>query len=579
MSYLNANLWLTSYFQISRCMIVKKNEKIILWIVDVLLFVLIIYPIFQGGLIGGYDPGFHMGRIQSLANNIASGHFPNPIGFEYLNKLGYGVGFFYGNFFIYPFAILHLLGFSVYHSYIAYIMFFVGMSIFSINFVMQKLFPNSWATIVSAPLYLTSYYVIEVIYLRAAAGELAAFAIIPWVLLSIFKLVQGKTQYWIPLSVMLGLLLVTHILSFLITVATIIIIVLLNIPTVFRKKVILWSLLKSALLFLGLTCVFLLPFLQQYSSQKFVSTSVDGNGNYLILVYSVWMKNHVFDIEQFNSMNGTLLLVLLVGSLLYYLIKNKGFHFKNKLVWQSYIVIFLYASLIVSPNLLQFAVKSFKPLIMLQVITRVNVIILPLLVFVAANALGEILGSLKVSKYAIVPVGLALLAVLTVMVPIKSNLQQVRSREQVIPQYSISMGEYEPRDFMTYNLKNNSQVTPKFLAKKQEYSITKNNHHEVQIKLDTPNDRTVLLPRLFYKGYQVTTKYAGNTLKSEAESKNGLVSTTLPPDFKSGTITVRYQTTTLGKIGWAVSLVTGLIALVIIFKRPFVKNGLSKEQN
>lgn len=47
----------------------------------------------------GYDPKFHIARLQTLAHNLQAGHFPNPIGFEYLHTLGYGVGFFYSNFF------------------------------------------------------------------------------------------------------------------------------------------------------------------------------------------------------------------------------------------------------------------------------------------------------------------------------------------------------------------------------------------------------------------------------------------------------------------------------------------------
>src|SRR5699024_10111305 len=111
-----------------------KREKTILIILDIITLILVSYPIFQGGIIGGYDPGFHMARIQTLASNIASGHFPNPIGFEYLNHFGYGIGFFYGNFFIYPFAWLHLLGVSIYDSYVTYLIVFTILNIISINY-------------------------------------------------------------------------------------------------------------------------------------------------------------------------------------------------------------------------------------------------------------------------------------------------------------------------------------------------------------------------------------------------------------------------------------------------------------
>lgn len=241
----------------------NTREKRYLIVADIFILILAIYPIFLGAVVGGYDPGFHMGRIQTLASNISAGHFPNPIGYEYLNKFGYGVGFFYGNLFIYPFALLHLLGLSLYRSYIVYIVSFVILNIFSINFVVHKLFHNSWATIISAPIYLSSYYLYGVMYYRAAAGELVALAIIPWILLSLFKIVKGEYKYWYMLGIGFSLLLATHVLSFLITVSAAIFIFILNLKSVFKDKKIFYSYVKGAFLFLGLSAVFLFSFVEQ----------------------------------------------------------------------------------------------------------------------------------------------------------------------------------------------------------------------------------------------------------------------------------------------------------------------------
>lgn len=545
-----------------------KNEKISLIIIDLLLFALIIYPIFLGGIVGGYDPGFHMGRIQTLASNIASGHFPNPIGFEYVHKFGYGVGFFYGNFFLYPFALLSLLGVSIYHSYIAYIIVFVALNIFSINFVASKLFHNPWATIVSGPLYLSSYYFIGVIYFRAAAGELIAFALIPWVLLSTFKLTQGKYNYWLMFGISFSLLLVTHILSFLITAGAAILIFIMNLIPIFKDKKIFLSFVKGALLFLGLSAVFLLPFVEQYTAQKFVSTAVDKNGTYLLILNAIWMPNHVFDTTEFVPMNGTLLVSLLLLSLVYYLYKGKGFHFDNKFIPQAYIIIILYSSLVLSADLLIFAVKLFKPLILLQIITRVNVVISPLLALLVANALGDLIKRWGKLRIPAVTAFFALIAVITIAFPIKNNLKIDAARKGPIPALSVSMGEYEPNAFMDYNNANNFLVTPKFLEKTQKMQITTNNHFKTVVKVkNNSQTRTLMLPRLYYKGYQVTISYNGKTTTNPAQVKNGLVATELPANFKSGTVTISYHLTTLNKIGWAITILTLLLLVWLLFKR------------
>ncbi|AKP67797.1 hypothetical protein [Companilactobacillus ginsenosidimutans] len=549
----------------------NTREKYLVVITDILLLALLTYPIFLGGLVGGYDPGFHMGRIQMLASNISAGHFPNPIGYEYLDKFGYGIGFFYGNFLMYPFAMLKVLGLSTYKAYIVFIFTFVALAIFSINFATQKLFHNSWATILSAPIYLTSYYFVSIIYIRAAAGELMAFALIPWILLSTFKMVQGETKYWPVFAVAFSLLLVSHVLSFLISVVTAGLIVIMNIIPVFKNRKILFSFIKGTLLFLGLSAVFLIPFVQQYTVQPYNSTAVDQYGNYLIIVYSVWMKNHVFDPTQFVQTMGLWLVILIIFALLYYLfkqIRSKSFHIKNKIIPQSFIIIAIYASLIVSPNLLQFAIKEFKPLVLLQVMTRVSVMIIPLFALLIAFALGDMIKNWGKFRLPLVAIFFAFIAIVTINNPIKSNLEQVGARKQPIPVGSISMGEYEPAAFMKYMTQHGFTVDQKFLEKNQDVDITENTHNEAVVKIDhNKSSRKVMLPRLYYKGYQVKTVYDGKSITKPAARMNGLVATKLPADFKSGKVIVTYQNTPESIAGWWITILTVVfMAVLLIWK-------------
>lgn len=545
----------------------NNKEKQILIITDLFIFALIVHPIFLGGIVGGYDPGFHMARIQTLASNIASGHFPNPIGFEYLDKFGYGIGFFYGNFFIYPFAILKMLGATTFQAYILFLVTFIILNIVSINYVVQKLFNNSWATIISAPIYLSSYYFIGTIYFRAAAGELIAFAIIPWIFLSVFKIIHEHDNYWIMLGISFSLLLVTHILSFLIVMGAVILFFLMNIGLIFKHKKIFFSFVKGALLFLGLSSVFLFSFIEQYLTQNYVSTATDKVGKYLIFVNSDWLPNQTFDTVEFVAVNGTFLVLLLIFSFLYYLIKNKGFHFKDRSIPQSFVVIALYGSLLLSSALLHFVVEIFKPLILLQVMTRVNVVILPLLTFVVTNALGEIISKFGKFKLPVTTILLAILAIITFNFPIQNNLNQVAQRKGAIPQLSVSMGEYEPSNFMNYNNENNFKVNTSFLEKHENYSVITNNHAHVKVHLDDNQQaRTVMLPRLYYKGYQTKITYHGHSITKPALSKNGLVAVDLPDDFKAGNIKVTYRLTKIAKIGWVITIITLSFICWYLFK-------------
>lgn len=95
----------------------KFLKGLLVFTVLSITFVLAVMPIWLNGIRGGYDPNFHMGRILAVADGIRAGHFPNPIGYRYLDGLGYGVGFFYGNFWLYPFAFFVAHGAAVAQVY------------------------------------------------------------------------------------------------------------------------------------------------------------------------------------------------------------------------------------------------------------------------------------------------------------------------------------------------------------------------------------------------------------------------------------------------------------------------------
>ncbi len=540
--------------------LLKTHFKWLLIIVDILLLVLISYPIFQGGIVGGYDPGFHMGRIHTLATSLSSGHFPNPIGLEYLGKLTYGVGFFYGNFFIYPFALLNIAGVKLFSCYIAYLIIFAGLGIVAINVVTQKLFHDNWATLLSGPLYMSSYYLITIIYARAAVGELTALAIIPWILLSVIKIAQGETKYWVMFGLSFSALLVSHILSFMITLVSAIILVLLNLVPVVKSRKIIWSYCKGTLLFVGLSSVFLLPFIQQYTLQKYNDTALDPTGHFLILEYSEMMKNHVFDIQELVGANGIFLNIVFVSSILYYLFKyfqKRDFHICNKIIPQLFILYVLLSAMIVSTALLQYAVKKFPSLVTLQCITRLNVVIMPIMTLVSASAIGDLIKNWGKFIFPITAIILATIAVITINFPIKTNMKDVASRRGPIFDTSISMGEYQPEAFAQFNNKYWDRVTAKYLAANQGYSIVENDHDAAVVKIsNNQSARIILLPRLYYKGYQTTIKYDGKTVKANALSQNGLAAVNLPKDFRNGKVSVSYRDTDISRAGWLITLLT-----------------------
>lgn len=301
--------------------------------------------------------------------------------------------------------------------------------------------------------------------------------------------------------------------------------------------------------------------------QKYVNTSIDGSGKYLIILNASSMKP-VFDTKQFIAVNGTFLVLLLLFSFVYYLYKGRGFHFPDRIIPQSFLMILVYGLLMLSPYLLHIVVHFFKPIVLLQSATRVNVVILPLLTFIVANTLGNIISNFGKLKFPTVAVLFVVIAVITVMFPIKTNLDIVAQKKGPIPTDNVSMGEYEPREFFNYNMANEFKTNDNFLGKSEKYNVIKNNHKQVLIKVeDNSHSRTIMLPRVYYKGYQVKLSYNDKSVTVPAATKNGLAAVRLPSGFKSGTITVMYKMTMAARIGWTISIISLLYIIWAALKR------------
>ena len=58
----------------------------------------------------GDDGGFHIGRIQTLADDIETGQFPDKMYMSMSAGYGYPAGIMYPDLFLYPFAFLRILG-------------------------------------------------------------------------------------------------------------------------------------------------------------------------------------------------------------------------------------------------------------------------------------------------------------------------------------------------------------------------------------------------------------------------------------------------------------------------------------
>ena len=135
---------------------------------------------------GGQDVEFHLGRIAAIADGLMSGQFPVRMYSFFANDYGYPLGIMYGDIFLYPVALLHILGFPLYNTYVIYVM--------SINFltavISYKSFKyisnDSIISIIGCGVYTLSLWRLNDVYIRAAVGEYTAIAFLPLIALGVY---------------------------------------------------------------------------------------------------------------------------------------------------------------------------------------------------------------------------------------------------------------------------------------------------------------------------------------------------------------------------------------------------------
>ncbi|WP_029233428.1 hypothetical protein [Butyrivibrio sp. VCB2006] len=182
---------------------------------DAVLVVLLTFfaslPLFDPYLMWGHDLGFHLGRIEALAESFRNGQIPSRVSSYWLDGKGYAASIFYGDLFLVIPALLRLLGSSVQFAYKIYIFLInlatacVSLFCFRRVFGMWNFGKNSTdgitegkvsgrsqlAAIVATVIFVLSPYRLVCLYTRAAVGEYTAIVFYPLVFWGLMRLYEG----------------------------------------------------------------------------------------------------------------------------------------------------------------------------------------------------------------------------------------------------------------------------------------------------------------------------------------------------------------------------------------------------
>lgn len=250
----------------------KENTYIALGLL--VIFGISSFSAFMNCQMKGHDLSFHLSRIVGLAEGLSTGQLPVRIQPGWANDYGYAVSVFYSDALLYVPAVLYLLGVPLLFVYNIYLIMIHLGTIGIAYCCYRRLCGDRYIGLLCTALTNLSVYRILNVYTRAALGEYSAYMFFPLVIVGMKEIlcrdkkgyVEGrKHNEWLLLGIGMAGILQTHILSFEMVC------ILLGITVIFRMKSMLcpgrmWEIGKAAVLAIGLSAWFLVPFLD-YAGQ------------------------------------------------------------------------------------------------------------------------------------------------------------------------------------------------------------------------------------------------------------------------------------------------------------------------
>lgn len=253
----------------------KRFYPCLLAVLIILGFIPLLYP----SVPAGHDIGFHWARIFAIYENLQCGYFPARINLHAFEGFGYATSFFYAELFLYPIALLMLLGVPLIVAYKLFLVIWGIGTAFSMYYVVLRIGRSYFGAFAGALLYCWSSYFAVDIFIRAALGEVQAFLFLPWCLLGIYEVILGNPRRIFPLVFGFAGLFYSHNIAFvLMTLATLIILIL-NLPAFLKDIKRIAAVVIAGTLALLLALGQLVPMLEQLTMLKFNLTGISAEGS------------------------------------------------------------------------------------------------------------------------------------------------------------------------------------------------------------------------------------------------------------------------------------------------------------
>ena len=499
-----------------------KSKRYFKEIVFILLVAFILcIPFLFWDLHGGHDGVFHIGRLVGICEGFKDGQVIPRIYPEFNNNFGYGTPLFYCDLFLYPFAILYYFGVPLIISFKLMLIFYTLLSVVIVFVVLKRMFKNSDAAVfIGTILYSFANYHIMDLHVRLALGEIFAITFIPLVIYAIYSILVENKNAWFLLGISFSLLLFSHNLSFalycVLFAVLLIIYFIYNLKTKKKLKTFL-TVFKGTILAILLSSWFLLPMLEQTLSQDFL---FQGYGRYYDLSSSITPLKELINPLNIIIKNGGSFADN-VGPGISLLTLFVICFFIRKI---DYIKVLLFISLV-----LLLMVTGIIPIYrynsvfgILQFVFRLYILIFPLLVIIAAYVISHI-------KKKWLLIALTIFIILTSAISIIScyrnyyfnasisyytndTSEEDLFADKLFVDDGYNYGQMMAKDYLPAGMELDYYAYPRHIREMldeytyneiiYDYEITEEGS-AMSFAYDFVDDKLLMLPKTYYKGYQV----------------------------------------------------------------------------
>lgn len=379
-----------------------RNNNLVIALAITLLFSI---PLLTNSIPGfTVDFTYHLTRIEGIKSGLASHDFPIYI-YPYVNNgFGYASPLFYPDIFLLIPTFLYCLGIPIIISYKIFVFIISFVTSYLSLLLFEHVFNNKFMSIISCFLYCFSDIRIALTYQASALGNVMGMMFIPMLFLSFYEYFIERKNNYLLIGVSFACMLLSHILSFTISVFIFGLFLIIDFHKNRIKKERLICLIKSILLALGLSAFFLFPMLEQLLSQKFWYQFLGGLTNKTMMdmnrygvkdLFSCFVLDLCYYGKSYSD-HRYIGSILSIGSIFFYFIDKVKYKNKSKII-DLIMIVLLCGELI---QLKYIPIDFLKPLYTMQFLWRLDAFLVPLAIYIMLSVIQK-MNKTKIVSYVI----------------------------------------------------------------------------------------------------------------------------------------------------------------------------------